>query len=119
MKNRRNPAHTATSLEKSPQDDETSRMRQYLISMAIRTACVVAMFAWQPFGWHTAILAVGGVFLPYFAVVIANQSMAGRVSRAERPEIQIAPTASGAAPATGDDRVIRLEESPRPGEAAT
>lgn len=109
--NRKHSAPTATSLDTSPEEDETSRMRQYLVTMGIRTACIVLAFAIQPWGWYTAVFAVGAVFLPYFAVVIANQSQAASTSRAERPELAIdAPTPVEDAPADAAPPVIRLRE---------
>jgi len=46
------------------------RMKRYLISMSIRTACFIgAVIAPSPFRWF---LLVGAVILPYIAVVMAN-----------------------------------------------
>jgi hypothetical protein len=47
-------------------------MTKYFIMMAVRVVCFVLMVVIAPYGWHTAALAVGAIFLPYFAVVIAN-----------------------------------------------
>ena len=47
-------------------------MGRYLISMAIRTACVVLVFVVPgPLRW---VFAAGAVVLPYVAVVLANAS---------------------------------------------
>ncbi|WP_368732696.1 DUF3099 domain-containing protein [Microbacterium sp. ZXX196] len=114
MKTRHTRSQTATSIPASPEADETARMRQYVITMAIRTVCVVLMFAIQPWGWHTAVLGIGAIFLPYFAVVIANQAQSALSPAAERPEIAIEaarpaePTASDEDPA-----VFRMNESGR------
>ena len=45
-------------------------MRKYAITMTIRMLCIAAM----PFvsGWWILVCAAGAVFLPYFAVVVAN-----------------------------------------------
>ena len=49
----------------------SGRVRRYLISMGIRTACVIA--AVLSIGhWWTWVFAAGAVFLPYIAVVAAN-----------------------------------------------
>jgi hypothetical protein len=49
----------------------SGRMRRYLISMAIRTTCVVACVL-SIGHWWTWLFAAGAVFLPYIAVVAAN-----------------------------------------------
>ncbi len=93
-------------------------MRNYVITMGIRLGCFVCMFVFQPVGWHTAVLAIGAIFLPYVAVIIVNQAQSGDVAEAERPEIAI----DAAAPVTRDDaeqsRVIRISESDDRGAAA-
>jgi len=49
-----------------------SREKRYAITMAVRMACFVAMmFISGPFRW---VLLAGAVFLPYVAVVLANQA---------------------------------------------
>jgi len=66
---------SVTGLPRSLQDDRRERMRRYLVSMGIRTACfVLAVIAlgvlhWTVIGWG---LAIAAVILPYIAVVIAN-----------------------------------------------
>ena len=55
-------------------EDIAYRQRRYLIMMGIRAVCfivAVVMFV-NHAGWLTAIPAVGAIFLPYFAVVMAN-----------------------------------------------
>jgi hypothetical protein len=60
-----------TSASRPRSEDIRGRERRYLISMGIRTLCfilsVLSMGHW--FMWA---FLVGAVFLPYFAVVIAN-----------------------------------------------
>ncbi len=59
-------ARTSTSLEMS------RRIRRYSIAMAFRTACFISMiFVHGPFRW---VLLGVAVFLPYVAVVLANQA---------------------------------------------
>lgn len=49
-----------------------SREKRYAITMGIRTACFVSMiFVTGPFRW---VLLAGAIFLPYIAVVLANQA---------------------------------------------
>lgn len=51
-----------------------SREKRYAITMAIRTACFVAMiFVSGPLRW---VFLAGAVFLPYLAVLFANQANA-------------------------------------------
>jgi hypothetical protein len=59
-----------TGAPRSHTDDLNRRVNRYLISMAIRTACVVLVFVVHgPLRW---IFVVGAVFLPYVAVLFAN-----------------------------------------------
>ena len=53
--------------------DMTQRIRRYTITMAFRTVCflVAVIFA---HGWLQWTLFAGAVFLPYMAVLLANQS---------------------------------------------
>lgn len=65
--------------------EQAGRTRKYLISMAIRTACVIgAIFI--P-GWPRWVLIAGAVVLPYLAVVIANAGKA-RDQGAPAPVVQ-------------------------------
>lgn len=64
------PTHTITNAQRSLSTEQSGRTRKYLISMGIRTACVIgAIFI--P-GWPRWVLIAGAVVLPYLAVVIAN-----------------------------------------------
>jgi hypothetical protein len=66
---------SVTGLPASLEDDQNQRMRRYLVSMGIRTACFIlavvalAVLHWTVIGWT---LVVGAVVLPYIAVVMAN-----------------------------------------------
>jgi hypothetical protein len=60
-----------TTAPRSAAEEQASRQRRYLVSMAIRTACVVGAVAVGD-GVLRWILIVGAVFLPYVAVVMAN-----------------------------------------------
>ena len=112
MKN--SPTQSATSLPRAPRDDAHSRMTKYFTMMAIRVACFVLMVVVQPYSWYTWLFAVGAIFLPYVAVVVANVA-AAPAERAVPPERALeAPRAervdTGLSPAVPD--VIRLQESP-------
>ncbi|CAA9286056.1 MAG: hypothetical protein AVDCRST_MAG48-135 [uncultured Friedmanniella sp.] len=50
----------------------STRIRRYTITMAFRMACFVSMIFVQ--GWLRWVLLACAVFLPYIAVVLANQS---------------------------------------------
>jgi len=64
------PTHTITSAQRSLSAEQAGRTRKYLVSMGIRTGCVIgAIFI--P-GWPRWVLIAGAVVLPYLAVVIAN-----------------------------------------------
>jgi len=66
---------TITGAQRGLSVEQNGRTRRYLISMGIRTACVIlAIFV--P-GWPRWVFITGAVVLPYLAVVIAN---AGRES---------------------------------------
>lgn len=60
-----------TTAPRSAADDTAARQRRYLISMAIRTLCVVGAVVVGP-GWFRWVLIAGAVALPQIAVVAAN-----------------------------------------------
>lgn len=121
-------AQSATSLPRAPEDDLHNRTVRYGITMLIRTVCFILMVAVHPYGWWTLIFAVGAIFLPYLAVVVANVGYDALAAKAVSPEQQLeAPTvesepddeATAAQPAP---RVIQISESTRetpPGNAHT
>ena len=100
---------STTSLPPSPADDESARIRHYLLTMGIRIACLILMVVVQPYGWYTWAFGVGAVVLPYIAVVIANVGKDAHGTDPERPEkaLPVAPTT----PADEGPRVIRIEET--------
>jgi hypothetical protein len=62
--------HDITSAQQGLSNDLPGRQRRYFISMMVRTACfIAAVILPSPYRW---IALVGAIFLPYFAVVIAN-----------------------------------------------
>jgi hypothetical protein len=58
-------------------------MLKYTIAMAVRVVCL-ALCLVVP-GWWLLIPAAGAVFLPYFAVVIANNVGGGTRGSVQRP----------------------------------
>ncbi|GAA1061526.1 DUF3099 domain-containing protein [Agromyces bracchium] len=64
------PLQSITSLPPSPDEERRARMIKYTVMMSIRVACIVALLFVQ--GWWLLVFALGAVFLPYFAVVVAN-----------------------------------------------
>jgi predicted tellurium resistance membrane protein TerC len=81
-----------TSIEESPYQERRSRFIKYTIAMVIRVICIVLAVA-IPLGWWTFIFVAGAVFLPYFAVVIANAQGPGtptkKAAAAEAPTLSI------------------------------
>ncbi|MFV0320086.1 MAG: DUF3099 domain-containing protein [Microbacterium sp.] len=105
---RRKPPST-TSLPPSPQDDETSRFRKYMLTMGIRVACLILMVVVYPYGWYTVVFAIGAIVLPYIAVVIANVGKDAHETIAERPDRAISAARTAAPPPA--HTVIRVAEN--------
>lgn len=65
-------SHTITDARSGTSSEISTRQRRYAITMAFRTACFIAMiFVPGAFRW---VLFAGAVFLPYVAVLFANQA---------------------------------------------
>jgi threonine/homoserine/homoserine lactone efflux protein len=83
---------SVTSVEASPEAERKSRFIKYTIAMVIRVICILLAVA-VPVSWLTIIFVAGAVFLPYFAVVIANAQGSGsntsKTKSAEAPTISI------------------------------
>jgi hypothetical protein len=62
--------HAITSVGRSLTEDVHGRAVRYLVSMLIRSGCLVAILFTE--GWLRWAMVVGAVILPYFAVVLAN-----------------------------------------------
>lgn len=58
-------------------------MIKYTIMMGIRVACIFALLFAQ--GWWILVFAAGAIFLPYFAVVVANVATTKPSQDVERP----------------------------------
>ena len=62
--------HSITGAGESLSQEQTGRTTRYLISMTIRTACVLLAIVVP--GWPRWVFLAGAVILPYLAVVAAN-----------------------------------------------
>ena len=108
---------SATSLRRAPRDDANARMTKYFIMMSVRVVCFVLMVVITPYGWHTWVLAVGAVLLPYLAVIVANVASDVAPTTAVAPERQLTagPVEPEAPPAP---TVITIRESEPPSSQA-
>jgi len=70
---------SVTSIGQSPDDERRDRMRKYLLSQSVRVACIILAVFVQ--GWMMWIFFAGAIFLPYFAVVIANDKGMGQSTK--------------------------------------
>ncbi|MEU9044036.1 MULTISPECIES: DUF3099 domain-containing protein [unclassified Kitasatospora] len=62
-----------TGARSSLTEDVRGRQRRYVISMLVRTLCVLlAVVLWDVQRWLAFGALAGGVLLPYFAVLVAN-----------------------------------------------
>ena len=73
---------SVTSAPEARTEDQARRLKHYLFTMAIRTACFILLVVID--AWYRWIFAVGAVFLPFVAVVAANAVMP-RVTGRVRP----------------------------------
>lgn len=76
--------YDVTSAGESAEQDRHHRMKVYFIMMTIRMACVGSLLFVR--GWWILVAALGGIVLPYLAVVIANQPRNTDPERPENPE---------------------------------
>jgi len=72
-----------TNLPPSPDHERHVRMVKYAIAQAVRLVCIVLLVPVP--GWWKIIPGIGAIFLPYFAVVVANNVRARPVGPVERP----------------------------------
>jgi hypothetical protein len=90
----------------SPEEERRSRFIKYTVAMIIRVICVVLAVI-VPLGWLTVLFASGAIFLPYFAVVIANAQGANSSNSsrnsAEAPTISISAESFKAAKSKNED----------------
>lgn len=62
--------HSITDARSPHTDEIRARMVKYSVSMGIRVVCLILVFFVD--GWLQWVFIAGAVFLPYFAVIIAN-----------------------------------------------
>jgi hypothetical protein len=69
-------------------------MIKYAVAQGIRVLCIIAVFFVH--GWWILIPAAGAIFLPYFAVVAANNVRRGTTTVVQRPGaiVPVAPSPS-------------------------
>lgn len=67
---RRLEVHNISDAREAHSDEMRQRMIKYSISMGIRMVCLILVFVVD--GWLQWVMIAGAVFLPYFAVIIAN-----------------------------------------------
>ncbi|GAA2023747.1 hypothetical protein GCM10009819_03130 [Agromyces tropicus] len=110
-----------TSLPPSPEEERRARMIKYTVMMSIRVVCIVALLFVQ--GWWLLVFAAGAVFLPYFAVVVANVATSrrgddvvspGGLVPLRRPDGGTDWTTEDA-PASGSTGTTPQDDSDRPG----
>lgn len=74
------PRLSATSLPESAQDDQSRRVRGYLVSMAVRTVCfIAAIVTWHASRPISVVCFALAAILPYVAVVYANATGKRRI----------------------------------------
>ncbi|MFJ9696256.1 DUF3099 domain-containing protein [Kitasatospora sp. NPDC101183] len=62
-----------TGARSSLSEDVRGRQRRYVVSMLLRTLCVLlAVVLWDVQRWLAFAALAGAVLLPYFAVLVAN-----------------------------------------------
>ncbi|WEV79158.1 DUF3099 domain-containing protein [Janibacter cremeus] len=65
------------------QEEQSGRMRQYLWTMALRTACFIGAYFFE--GWLRWTCVALAVVLPYIAVVLVNAVRPRGVSEIDTP----------------------------------
>ncbi|MEV7603297.1 DUF3099 domain-containing protein [Kitasatospora sp. NPDC089797] len=113
-----------TGARSSLSEDVRGRQRRYVISMLVRTLCVLlAVVLWDVQRWLAFAALAGGVLLPYFAVLIANagrERAPGLPSTFDFPSdtpLMLGPGGTGgagAATGTGQAKAAPTESSQRP-----
>ncbi|MEG9248123.1 DUF3099 domain-containing protein [Arthrobacter sp. Soc17.1.1.1] len=63
--------HSISDARVGHSDEMRTRMIRYTVSMSIRLVCFVLVFV-VPYVWLQWVMIAAAVFLPYFAVIVAN-----------------------------------------------
>lgn len=88
------------------------RQKRYVITMLFRLACFVAIF-FVPGVWRW-VLGAGAVFLPYIAVILANQVDSRRIAGRSGPAAEAA--AEPDRPQLESVQIIEPDPDPEPDE---
>lgn len=72
-----------TTVPVTLQEEQSGRVRQYLWTMALRTACFIGAFFVE--GWLRWTCVALAIVLPYFAVVLVNNVTPRGVTEADTP----------------------------------
>ncbi|MDN4615385.1 DUF3099 domain-containing protein [Leifsonia sp. F6_8S_P_1B] len=91
-----------TSLPMSPDEERRRRVIKYSVAMGIRVVCLIVAVIVP--GWWAAVPLIGAIFLPYFAVVIANVGAEPRRDDVQRPGSILPMNPPPPRPGAGDDR---------------
>ena len=78
-------AQSVTNLEQSPEDERKSRMIRYTVAMSLRVVCIV--LGVYVSGWLMWVCFAGAIFLPYFAVIIANATGGAQAKTSKATEV--------------------------------
>lgn len=78
--------HSITAAPTPLTEEQSGRTRRYLISMSLRTACVLLAIVVP--GWPRWVFIAGAVLLPYLAVVAANAKTSRKGSLPTPPPMQ-------------------------------
>lgn len=89
--------HSITDAAAAHSEEMRQRMIKYAVAMGIRMVCLILIFVVD--GWLKILPIIGAVFLPWFAVVIANGSDKAEVHADSL--LDYAPLAQLDAPAAG------------------
>ncbi len=100
-----------TSAQRSLSNEQNGRTRRYLVSMGIRTVCVIAAI-FVP-GWPRLVLIAAAVTLPYLAVVIAN----GGRENDKIGDLGVAPIAMPPIESGSATVIAGIVQSPPPAES--
>jgi len=89
--------HSITDAAAAHSEEMRQRMIKYAVAMGIRMVCLILIFVVD--GWLKILPIIGAVFLPWFAVIIANGSDKAEVHADSL--LDYAPLAQLDAPAAG------------------
>lgn len=123
--NKKQPAgpavHSITDAHEAHTDEMRRRIIKYSVSMGVRMVCLVMVFFTQ--GWLQWVFIAGAVFLPYFAVVIANaggdtaqmERSTALLDQAPRPELDAEARPAAAEPDAQvlQGEIVTEEEGPK------